>query len=125
MWCHATVVAGLVAVALLPGCPYVADGELRIIAGDPPVTPGASIELALYCDGDLAAGDGVCGRDWRVDDVPGGSAALGTITACGIYTAPATPGDLTDVTIGASECDAGRECFDVCGALLTLAIAAP
>jgi hypothetical protein len=123
--------APLALVLPLGACPYVDSGELRVVRGAAaPLTPGDAVELALYCDGlwdgpELTAGDGRCGHDWRVDDVTGGNAEIGTISSCGVYTAPAAPPAAGSVEVGASECAWGSTCFDVCGATLQIDLAAP
>ncbi len=114
----------LAALVAFAGCPYPPPGEVRVEEGSLPVGPGASVSFALYCDElfsgwELTAGPGQCGHDWQVQGVTGGSADYGTITDCGVYTAPAdAPPEPIDIL--GTECPWGDWCSDACGALLTL-----
>lgn len=94
-------------------------GEIR---GDVDVALGETTSLRLWCDPLFTDWERVpCGRDWRVQDVPGGRGAFGTVDHCGNYTAPLVmPPAPPDVT--ATECDFGSECADACGALATITV---
>jgi hypothetical protein len=110
--------AAAASVLALAGCPYVADGEIRVTSGSTTIGPGSQVTLALYCDRlfagwELAAGGESCAGAWRVADP-----AAGAITPCGVYTAPAER-PATPPIVEAIECDA-FECADACGASLTL-----
>ena len=106
-------------VALCGGCPYVAEGEIRVATGSTTIGPGAQVALLLYCDRlfagwEIAAGGSRCAGAWQVE---GG----GTITACGVYTAP----DLRPASppvVSAIECST-FDCADACGASITLDLA--
>ena len=128
----AAMVAG--AALLSAGCPYVAEGEIRAAEGSLTVGPGSVVQLALYCDRlfagwALAAGGARCGGAWAISDPacsafdcpPAADPALGTITACGVYTAPAERPPVTPV-VHATECDT-FQCFDACGASVPLDLA--
>jgi hypothetical protein len=80
----------LLVLPLLAGCPICGDGELVVLAGERPITPGSSVQLAFEYDGDTYSTPGACGGIWSVNGVEGGTDAAGTITSCGLYTAPAT-----------------------------------
>jgi hypothetical protein len=111
---------------LLAACPYVPEGRIEVESGALPIAPGQSLSLALVCD-DLFAGwtrvsgAGACGRDWRVQDTPGGADGFGAIDDCGRYVAPAARPP-APVRISAIDCPWGMECTDTCGALLTLGL---
>ena len=87
---------------LLGGCPWCdSDTSLRLVGGSEPVAPGEALTLELHNEGWLA-GPTKCRGHWSVNGVEGGDTTFGTITTCGIYTAPAQPIEAR-VTIGASE----------------------
>lgn len=128
----AALVAGAALVSA--GCPYVADGELRVAEGSLTVGPGSVVHLRLYCDRlfagwELAAGGADCGGAWAVTDgacvglgcPPADHPALGTISDCGVYTAPAERPPVAPV-VHAIECPS-FDCADACGASLTLDLA--
>jgi hypothetical protein len=104
-----TIVAVL--ALALAGCPICSDGELRIVAGADPVAPGGTVSLELHYDS-VVFGPGHCGGHWSVDDLEGGSAAVGTIDTCGQYLAPAVAPDHA-VRITAAQYGAGA-CADCC-----------
>jgi hypothetical protein len=111
-----------VLLVVLAGCPYVPDGEVR---GEQEVALGGTTQLRLYCDQLFGGWERVpCGHDWRVEDVPGGNATVGTVTSCGLYTAPAEL-PLEPPEISASECDYGNECADACGGGVTITLIPP
>jgi hypothetical protein len=118
---------------VLGGCPWVPPGEIRIVEGPAVLKAGDQVQLALYCtylfDGtELSAGGLECENgSWGIVDpecdaydctVEGGTARLGTIDECGVYTAPATrPPE--PIEVASSDCGFG--CADGCGASLELA----
>lgn len=124
-------VFGAAAALAAAGCPYVAEGELRVATGSTTIGPGSQVAFLLYCDRlfagwELAAGGTRCAGTWGIGDAfcpdsqcPGtGDAIVGTITACGVYTAPAARPPSPPV-IAATECSSFN-CADACGASLTL-----
>ncbi len=102
---------------LLAGCPICPTGELEVVSGavaEDVIAPGEIVVLRATYGGDWTAGAGACGGHWYVNDVEGGSAALGTIDACGRYIAPPVfPDDLAQLEVEASEHAAGT-CADCC-----------
>lgn len=88
------------------------DGALKLVSGELPVAPGEVIGLELHYDG-LVAGPTRCRGFWYVDGVLGGDETVGTVDACGTYTAPATPPDTGSVRVEAAEYPLGG-CADCC-----------
>jgi hypothetical protein len=100
----------LAMLLLLPGCVWCdSDHALHLRKGTTPVAAGAMITLELESEG-FRAGPNRCGGHWYVDTVEGGDERLGTITTCGVYTAPALP---RTVTVQATEYELGG-CADCC-----------
>ena len=111
MTCKAGLFVGPLLVLLFAACPPC-EGELRVAGGSEPVAPGQSLELAFYLDDALQYGPDACGGYWYVDQIEGGDDTVGTVTDCGLYTAPATPSAAT-VTVMAATYPLG-ECSDCC-----------
>lgn len=65
------------------------------MTGVSPATKTISATRTFTFGGAVVSGAVNPGVNWSVDGVPGGNASVGTITAGGLYTAPATPGSHT------------------------------
>lgn len=79
------------AVVILAGCPICdCNNELAIVRGQDTVRLGEQILLELDNEG-YRAGPGRCRGHWYVDEVEFGNSEVGTITKCGLYTAPFRP----------------------------------
>ena len=90
------------------GCFACPDGTLKRVDGVEPVQPGAQISLALHYDETLEAGPERCVGYWTVNGVVGGDPSVGTIDACGHYTAP------LGATLTAVEIEGARYAPDAC-----------
>ena len=100
-----------IALLLLPGCPWCdIDRELDVVGGATAVRAGERVTLTLDSDG-YHAGPDRCRGHWYVDGIERGNAEVGTITRCGVYTAP--PVGAREVRIEASQYPLG-ECADCC-----------
>lgn len=96
------------------------------------IGPGSRVAFLLYCDRlfagwEIAAGGSRCEGAWAVgaplclEGCAPPDPAAGTITSCGVYTAPAArPPE--PPTVAAIECPEFG-CADACGASLTLDLA--
>ncbi len=107
----------LLALALiaapLAGCPYCpGEGELRLLEGATTLGPGQSAQFEYRWQGDVRSTPGDCDAVWSVGDVVGGNTELGTVDACGRYTAPAAIPVATAVDVIGS--DHGPFCHDCC-----------
>lgn len=91
--------------AAVPIC--CGEGEVRVLAGGEPLAPGEELQLDFFWNGDRTA------APWYVDGVEGGDATAGTVTAAGLYTAPAVPPDHDPVVEAVVE---GYGCADCCTA---------
>ena len=102
---------------LLAGC-FPCTGELDVIDGDLPLSTGESASFQLIWSGDRIE---PCEVSWFVDEIEGGSAEVGQITDCGVYTAPEQPPD-ADPRITGAEFAPGT-CADCCmGASRTISV---
>jgi len=70
------------ALVLLCARDVAAQGTITVYPGSPTIEIGSSRQLSAYVP--LATNT----ITWRVNDIPGGNATYGTITANGLYTAP-------------------------------------
>ena len=95
----------------LQGC-VPCTGEVVPVEAGGPLAPGESRALVFRYRDEVAAGPDDCGGYWEVDGVEGGDAAVGTITDCGVYVAPAVPPDADPVVLAAL--DAPGTCADCC-----------
>jgi len=115
-WKPARLVIAAATLVSLGGCPICPPSEMNVVGGpdDGHVEAGDVIVLrATY--GDWAVGPSHCGGDWAVNHVRGGSAEVGTIDACGTYTAPAVfPDGLALVVIEAADLNLANGCADCC-----------
>lgn len=75
-------------LVLLTGC--CPEGALQPGGDLSPLSPGASVSLTFVWDDEAVAGPEDCGGSWYVEEILGGSEAVGTVTTCGLYTAPAS-----------------------------------
>lgn len=108
---HALV--ALLGVVALSGCPICDnDTDLAIVAGDKELLPGEQVSLALDNEG-FTAGPTQCRGYWYVEGIEGGTADVGTVTACGIYTAPTTAGSRRVVRVEATKYML-HDCADCC-----------
>jgi hypothetical protein len=79
------------------------------------VAAGEAVQFKMSYGGVEYANAHACGLHWYVDDVEGGNWLVGTISACGRYTAPAV---LPNKEIWISGEGYERGCADCCpGAL--------
>ena len=97
----------LVVAAFAAGCtgfsqgnpqPPPAAGQLVITPGTATITGGTTQQFSAQVVGDPAAPSVA----WNVNGTAGGSAATGTISASGVYTAPEFPPTQNAITIGAT-----------------------
>lgn len=100
--------------ALLAGCPVCEDyGDVIALEGGTTLRPGETTQFAWRWDGRVVAGPEACDEVWAVDLVVGGNEALGTVDACGRYTAPAALDAPRTVSLSASQYAPGT-CHDCC-----------
>jgi hypothetical protein len=93
----------------------VAVGSLSVTSSSTAVAPGASQQFSATVQG--FANTAV---SWLVDDIAGGSATVGTISASGLYTAPAQPGSHTiSATSAADPADTANATINVGGVAIT------
>lgn len=79
------------AILCLAACPICSDGDLIVIGEERALGPEQSARLLFRFDGRDVAGPWSCRGYWTVDDIPGGNREVGTVTTCGVYTAPQVP----------------------------------
>ncbi|HSD87081.1 MAG TPA: hypothetical protein VLB44_06185 [Kofleriaceae bacterium] len=117
------VLLALLALLALPGCPICeSNTALAIVSGDKELLPGEQVSLALDSEG-FSAGPTLCRGHWYVEGIEGGNTDVGTVTSCGIYTAPTTAGSRRAVRVEATkyELDGCADCCPYGQAALTLA----
>src|SRR5689334_18895965 len=92
--------AGGLAAALL--CQFAfGQGVVAIYPSPTDTTPGATKQFLIY---NTTSGTGVT---WSVNGMAGGNAMNGTITAAGLYTAPASVPAQNVVTVAATSSPSG------------------
>ena len=112
-----------VALLAVAGCPICeSNTALAIVSGDQELLPGEQVSLALDSEG-FSAGPMRCRGHWYVEGIEGGNTDVGTVTTCGIYTAPTTAGSRRSVRVEATEyaLDGCADCCPYGQAALTLA----
>ncbi len=93
----------------LVACPICPCDELRVIKGSVPVAPGAAVQFEMHYGDETYDG---CDLYWYVDEIEGGNETVGTISKCGLYTAPTKP-TLASVAIYGGEYQI-YGCHDCC-----------